>query len=128
MNNDLLTLQGVKKAYHTGSTTLEILKGVEFSLSSGEWCCIFGASGSGKTTLLNLIGMLERPDAGEIIVCGEKFSRMSRKKSAGFRAEKIGFVFQSYHLLPELSMRENVALAGLIGGMSRRAALKKAAP
>ncbi len=126
MSEVLLQLQGVKKFYHTGNRTLEVLKGVDFTLVSGEWCCIFGASGSGKTTLLNLTGILERPDAGVITVCGQDLSRLSRAKAAKFRAEKIGFVFQSYHLLPELIMRENVALAGLIAGMSRTAALKKA--
>ncbi len=126
MSEILLQLQGVKKSYRTGNATLEILKGVDFSLASGEWCCIFGASGSGKTTLLNLIGMLESPDAGNITLCGQPVARLSRNRAAKFRAEKIGFVFQSYHLLPELVMRENVALAGLISGMSRRTALKKA--
>ncbi len=126
MSEPLLTLQGVKKSYHTGNTTLEVLKGVDFALYPGEWCCVFGASGSGKTTLLNVTGMLETPDAGEVTLCGQPLSGLSRTRAAKFRAERIGFVFQSYHLLPELSMRENVALAGMIAGMSRRAALKKA--
>jgi ABC-type lipoprotein export system ATPase subunit len=126
MNNDILILDDLHRTYHTGGKDLEVLKGVNLTLSAGEWCCIFGASGSGKTTLLNLIGLLEKPDQGKIILCGQDTAGLSRSQIARFRAKNIGFVFQSYHLLPELNILENVALAGMIAGMSRRDAFSKA--
>ncbi len=109
-----------------GSAELQILKGVTFTLNTGEWCCIYGASGSGKTTLLNLIGALERPDSGSITVCGTELEKLSRIQAARFRAKKIGFVFQSYHLLPELTILENVSLAGAIAGLNMSKAKKRA--
>ncbi|MCI5779007.1 MAG: ABC transporter ATP-binding protein [Lentisphaeria bacterium] len=126
MSEVVLTMEQVRRVYRAGGTELEVLKGVDFTLARGEWCCIFGASGSGKTTLMNLIGTLERPDAGTITVCGRDLTDLSRKQAAKFRAEKLGFVFQSYHLLPELNLRENVALAGEIAGQSGRTARCKA--
>ncbi len=109
-----------------GNNKLPVLKGVNLSLEAGEWCCVYGASGSGKTTLLNLIGGLELPDEGTVTVCGEVPAKMNRRQAAAFRAEKIGFIFQSYHLLPELTILENVALAGTIAGKSFKDARKKA--
>ena len=109
-----------------GKSSLDVLKGVNFSLRRGEWVCIYGASGSGKTTLLNLTGLLERPDSGEIIFEGTDISTYSRTRAAAFRSCELGFIFQSYHLLPELSVLENVALAGQIAGMSRRKARTRA--
>ena len=125
-DNIVLALKDVKKSYKMGSSELHILKGVSFTLNAGEWCCIYGASGSGKTTLLNLIGALEKPDSGTISVCGTELEKLSRIQTARFRAKKIGFVFQSYHLLPELTILENVALAGAISGMSMGRAKKRA--
>lgn len=127
MSDAVLTMTGVRRSYRTGKVDLEVLKGVNFTLKRGEWCCVFGASGSGKTTLLNLIGTLEAPTAGSITVCGRELSRLTRKQAAKFRAEKIGFVFQSYHLLPELNLLENVALAGRIAGQGAGKAARKAA-
>ena len=127
MSNAVLTMSGVRRNYRTGKVVLEVLKGVNFTLDRGEWCCVFGASGSGKTTLLNLIGTLEAPSSGSITVCGQELDRLTRRQAAKFRAEKIGFVFQSYHLLPELNLLENVALAGRIAGQSSGKAAAKAA-
>ena len=101
-----------------GNNRLEVLKGVDFTLNSGEWVCIYGASGSGKTTLLNIIGLLERPDSGNIIFSGVDAGKFNRRQAASFRAGGIGFVFQSYHLLPELSILENVILAGRLAKLS----------
>ena len=127
MSNAVLTMSGVRRNYRTGKVVLEVLKGVNFTLDRGEWCCVFGASGSGKTTLLNLIGTLEAPSSGSITVCGQELDRLTRRQAAKFRAEKIGFVFQSDHLLPELNLLENVALAGRIAGQSSGKAAAKAA-
>ena len=113
MNNfPILELQNICKSYQMGNNRLEVLKGVDFTLNAGEWVCIYGASGSGKTTLLNIIGLLERPDCGNITFSGVDAGKFSRRQAAAFRSSGIGFVFQSYHLLPELSILENVILSG----------------
>lgn len=122
----ILQLKDIRKSYRMGSNKLDVLKGVNFTLEKGQWTCIFGASGSGKTTLLNIIGILEKPDSGEILFSGMDAGKFNRRQSAAFRAEKIGFVFQSYHLLPELSILENAAIAGRIGNMSAGTAKARA--
>ena len=122
----VLQLKDIRKSYTVGNNKLEVLKGVNFTLNPGEWVCIYGASGSGKTTLLNIIGLLERPDSGEIFFSGQDAGKFNRSQSAAFRAGEIGFVFQSYHLLPELSILENAALAGRLAGMMPRVAKKRA--
>ncbi|MBE6357766.1 MAG: ABC transporter ATP-binding protein [Lentisphaerae bacterium] len=127
MSKEIIKLQNVRRTYRMGKNQLEILKGVNFTLNAGEWCCIYGASGSGKTTLLNLIGGLELPDEGTVAICGQIPAEMSRSKAAEFRAANIGFVFQSYHLLPELTILENVAVAGAIAGKNFTDSRKKAA-
>lgn len=123
----IIELAGVVRTYRVGSESVEVLKGVDFQLAAGEWCAIFGASGSGKTTLLNLIGALERPDAGTIRVAGENISGFRRREAAKFRASRIGFVFQAYHLLPELTVLENVSLAARLAGVPVSAARERAA-
>lgn len=123
---NMLDVSGVKRSYRMGNNTLNVLRGIDFSLKTGEWCCIVGASGSGKTTLLNLIGTLERPDEGIIRIAGEDVSAIGRRAAAKFRAKRIGFVFQNYQLLPELSILENVSLAARLGGLSAKAAKKRA--
>ncbi|MBR2626448.1 MAG: ABC transporter ATP-binding protein [Lentisphaeria bacterium] len=126
MNKNILQLKNLRHSYKMGENTLEILKGINFSLQQGEWCCVYGASGSGKTTLLNLVGGLEQPTEGTVIIDGVDLATLSRKNTAGFRAKKIGFIFQSYHLLPELTALENVAIAGTIAGKSFYEAKKQA--
>ena len=126
MNKNILQLKNLRHSYKMGENTLEILKGINFSLQQGEWCCVYGASGSGKTTLLNLVGGLEQPTEGTVIIDGVDLAALSRKNTAGFRAKKIGFIFQSYHLLPELTALENVAIAGTIAGKSFYEAKKQA--
>lgn len=123
---NMLEIAGVKRSYRMGNNTLEVLRGIDLSLKTGEWCCIVGASGSGKTTLLNLIGTLERPDSGVIRIAGEDVATIGRRAAAKFRAKRIGFVFQNYQLLPELSILENVALAARLGGASGKNARAKA--
>ena len=123
---NMLEVSGVKRSYRMGNNTLNVLRGIDFSLKTGDWCCIVGASGSGKTTLLNLIGTLERPDEGIIRIAGEDVSAIGRRAAAKFRAKRIGFVFQNYQLLPELSILENVSLAARLGGLSAKAAKKRA--
>jgi ABC-type lipoprotein export system ATPase subunit len=125
-DKNIVRLQDVHHGYNIGKTRVEVLHGVNFELKEDKWCCILGASGSGKTTLLNLIGSLETCDSGLIEVDGKDLSAMSRRESAKFRAQSIGFIFQSYCLLPELSIRENVMMAARLNGLTAKEAGEKA--
>lgn len=126
MNKILLECQNVAKSYDLGRTAVPVLKDINLQIERGSWNAILGASGSGKTTLLNLLGTLEKPTSGEIIFDGCRYSAMSRRESSFFRGRKIGFVFQSYQLLPELTVLENVMLGGMLNGMSKSTARSKA--
>ncbi len=107
----MIQVSNVKKAYHTGETTVQALRGVSFTINKGEFMSIAGPSGSGKTTLLNLMGCLDKTDEGTIIINGETIRDQSKKDLALLRREKIGFVFQSFNLIPVLTAFENVAFA-----------------
>jgi len=105
---------------------LQVLKGVDFEINRGEIVAIVGASGAGKTTLLQLLGTLDKPDSGEIIVDTFALSQLKRNELATFRNKNIGFIFQFHNLLPEFTTLENVCLPGLIGGRSKTEVEKKA--
>lgn len=122
----IVELRGVTRTYKLGKEELPVLRGVDWEIRRGEWACLLGASGSGKTTLLNLIGVLERPDSGTVRIAGIDVSKLGRRAAAQFRNRRIGFVFQSYHLLPELTMLENVMLPGGLGGFSGSKTRKRA--
>jgi len=127
MNDGLiLEMSGISKNYRLGNNTIEVIKEINWQVHRGEWAVIVGASGSGKTTLLNMAGLLERPDRGTIRAVGYDYARFSAREAARFRNRKIGFVFQSYCLLPELNVLENTVLPALMAGTSRREAEKKA--
>ncbi len=130
MNNNsenILELADVTRTYRVGRERLEVLRGVDWKVRRGEWACLLGASGSGKTTLLHLIGALEKPDSGSIRAGGVDITRLSRFRAAEFRGRKLGFVFQAYHLLAELSILENVMLAARLCGTGRAEARERAA-
>ena len=99
---------GLRKRYRSGSSTLEVLRGVDVEVAAGEFVAIVGQSGSGKTTLLHLLGLLDAPDAGEVHLGGTRIDALSSGKQDLVRNTRIGMVFQSYHLLPELDAVENV--------------------
>jgi lipoprotein-releasing system ATP-binding protein len=104
----LLTAHGLRKHYRSGGGSLEVLRGVDFSLRSGDFVAIVGQSGSGKSTLLHLLGLLDAPDAGEVRLEGERIDHLAAARRDRIRNTAIGMVFQAYHLLPELSALENV--------------------
>lgn len=107
----MISVRNVSKEYQTGDTVVHALKGVSLEIGKGEFLSIAGPSGSGKTTLLNLIGCIDDPDQGDVIIEGEIISGKSRKERALFRREKLGFVFQSFNLIPVLTAFENVSFA-----------------
>ncbi len=106
--------------------TLEVLKGISLNINSGEILSIVGPSGAGKTTLLQILGSLDRPDSGSVIIDGEDIFRLNDDRLAHFRNRRIGFVFQFHRLLPEFSLRENVAIPALIGGVPHSKAFAEA--
>ncbi len=111
----LLEARALEKSYRIGHETLHVLKGVSLAVGRGTWQCVLGASGSGKSTLLHLLGGLDSPDAGDVRFCGEELFRMPGSQRDQFRNAHVGFVFQFYHLLPELNVLENVMIAAMIG-------------
>jgi ABC-type lipoprotein export system ATPase subunit len=126
MSEILLSAQGLKKTYVMGSRTLEVLRGVDVEIARGDFVALRGASGTGKSTLLHLIGGLDTPNAGEIIFRGQKLSGYSEGELTIFRNRRVGFVFQAYHLLPELTALENVCLSARIARISAGEAEKRA--
>lgn len=110
-----LHAEGLKKAYRKGrSLEVPVLHGVDFSIEQGEMVAIVGASGSGKSTLLHLLGLLDGPDAGQIFLNGDRIDNLPDRRRDHLRNSAFGFVFQSYHLMPELTALENVLLPHLI--------------
>jgi len=107
----IVELGNIKKHYHTGNTLVHALKGVNLTVDQGEFLSIAGPSGSGKTTLLNIMGTLDVCDDGRVIIDGQDVSTLDAKARARFRREKIGFVFQTFNLIPVLTAYENVAFA-----------------
>jgi ABC-type lipoprotein export system ATPase subunit len=115
----LLQASSITKSYKVGRGELHVLKGLDFELQQAEVCAIMGSSGSGKSTLLQILGLMDNCDSGSIKFNGKEVSQLSAKKSAMMRAEKLGFVFQQFHLIHELTALENVLLPRRVAcGMS----------
>jgi len=115
----LIQLRGLVKVYTRGGETLRVLDGLDLDLEAGGFYALMGPSGSGKTTLLNLVGGLDRADEGRIVVDGEDIAAMTGPELAEWRAEKVGFVFQGFNLIPVLTAQENVELPLLLTRLSR---------
>ena len=127
MNTPILEATDVHRSVTTGSRTIQILRGVDLTVAPGEWIAIMGASGSGKSTLLHLLGGLDLPDAGTITIGDRHVDGTSETERARLRRTEVGYVFQSYNLLPELTALGNVALPLRLAGQSRREATERAA-
>jgi putative ABC transport system ATP-binding protein len=115
----LVSVKNVVKRYTRGKQKVEVLHRLNLDIQAGEFLALMGPSGSGKTTLLNLIGGLDRPDEGEIVVSGERIDKLSNRQLARWRARNVGFVFQFYNLMPMLTAERNVELPLLLTNLSR---------
>lgn len=116
----IIQVRELWKIYRMGEEEAAALKGVSLDILQGEICCIFGTSGSGKSTLLNLLAGMERPTAGEVRIRGAQVSRMNEEELAVFRQRYMGFIFQSYNLLPSMTAVENTALPLMFRGVPKR--------
>ena len=114
-----LSLRDVRRRFHQGEVELDVLRGVDLDLPAGEVRALVGPSGSGKSTLLQIAGLLEHPDSGEVALAGEACSGLGDAARTRVRREKLGFVYQFHHLLPEFNALENVALPQMLAGKSR---------
>ena len=111
----VLQATGLHRTYRMGRVEVPVLRGVDLQVQEGEWLCVLGSSGSGKSTLLHQLGDLDRPDRGDISWRGRSLTEMRRRERETYRNRAIGFVFQSYHLMPELNVLENVMVASMVG-------------
>lgn len=126
MNEPVLIAEGLWRSFKTGPEKLDVLKGVQFEVHQGELVAIVGPSGSGKSTLLHILGGLDRPDKGRVILDSIDIFKYPESRLPELRNQKVGFVFQFHHLLAEFTVLENVAMPLLIAGVERQAALTKA--
>lgn len=121
----LISLKGITKSYQLGQTSVSALRGVELDVEAGEFTVVMGPSGSGKTTLLNIIGLLDRADAGSFRLDGEELAGRDFNDMAALRNRKIGFIFQSFNLIPVLDVRENIEFPCLLRKEDRGALRKR---
>lgn len=126
MRDEIIVADKVKKTYDTGTVKVDALKGVDLKINKGEMVSIMGPSGCGKTTLLNCLSGLDNVSDGEVVIEGMSLSRLNDMKKTKHRAERMGFIFQFYNLLPVLTAVENVELPLLVSGVKPRVARKKA--
>ncbi len=117
MSDVVMETKGVRKYYKMGNVTVQALRGVDICLRAGEFVSIIGPSGSGKSTLLNLLGCLDRPSEGSVLLDGRDVSKMNEGQLTDMRCKKIGFVFQKFYLLPFLTALENVELQARLAGV-----------
>lgn len=122
----LLACRGISKTYHDGDSDTPVLSDVSLSVQTSEHVAILGSSGSGKSTLLHILGGLDKPTEGEVWFHGESMTGMKPSQLAALRNQKIGFIYQFHHLLPEFSALENAAMPLLIGGMPEKKAKQAA--
>ena len=126
MSEVLLSARGLKKTYVMGKRTLEVLRGVDVEIARGDFVALRGASGTGKSTLLHLLGGLDTANEGEILFDGQSLTKFSESELTHFRNRRVGFVFQAYHLLPELTALENVCLPARVARIATGTAARRA--
>ena len=122
----MIKVENLRKVYKVGAEKVVALDNINLEIEKGEFCCIVGTSGSGKSTLLNQLAGLEKPTKGTVTINGENVSKMNEKQLAVFRQNNIGFIFQSYNLLPTLTAMENVAFPLVFKGVDKKEREKKA--
>ncbi|MEZ9139234.1 MULTISPECIES: lipoprotein-releasing ABC transporter ATP-binding protein LolD [unclassified Shewanella] len=122
----ILQVSNVSKQFHDGETTTKVLTNVDLNVYKGEQLAIVGSSGSGKSTLLHIMGTLDIPTAGEVLLDGENLYQLSATRQAEIRNQDLGFIYQFHHLLPEFSALENVAMPAFIQGRDKKQTLKEA--
>jgi putative ABC transport system ATP-binding protein len=127
LTDDIVVMDDIRKVYDTGKVKVEALKGVSFTIRKGEFVAIVGPSGSGKSTLMNLLGCLDTPTSGTYRLAGEAVAGLSRDALADVRNRRVGFVFQAFNLLPQISALENVEMPMLFGGVPPRERRERAA-
>jgi lipoprotein-releasing system ATP-binding protein len=127
MTGPLVELKGIERHYVQGQRKLTVLAGADFALGKGEMVALVAPSGAGKSTLLHLAGLLERPDAGDVILNGRACGRLSDDERTAIRRNDVGFVYQFHHLLPEFSALENIVIPQLVRGLPRKDADARAA-
>ena len=113
---EIIRLTGVSKIYHMGDTTVRAVDGIDVCISEGDFVAIMGPSGSGKSTSMNLVGSLDMPSMGKILLDGEDISELTESDLAQIRGKKIGFIFQNFNLIPNLTVKENVMLPMMFQG------------
>ena len=123
----MIRVKDLYKIYRIGENRVRALNGVDFTIEKGEFCCIVGTSGSGKSTLLNMLAGLEKPTKGEIVIAGEHIEKKSESQLVVFRQAHVGFIFQSYNLLPNMTALENVALPLTFQGVDKKTRQLRAA-
>jgi len=126
MSDHILELRNIYKSYGEGESAVRVLKDISLSVEKGEYLAVMGPSGSGKSTLMNIIGCLDRADSGTYLLEGEDISSMSENQLAGIRSRKIGFVFQTFQLLPGETAVNNVALPLIYAGVGRQERTERA--
>ena len=123
----IINCEAIKQSFLIKDQTFEILKGITLEINEGEFTVIVGESGSGKSTFLNVLGGLTKPSDGTVVICGEEVTAMNENKLSLFRRKNMGFVFQSYNLLPQLTALENVELPLIFLGLDKKTRLERAA-
>ncbi|WP_310462004.1 ABC transporter ATP-binding protein [Sphaerotilus sp.] len=116
----LIELQGIERVFHLGDSEVHALRGLDLRIGAGEYVAVMGPSGSGKSTLLNILGLLDQPNAGHLLLEGRDVTTLSPDEQAAVRSRHIGFVFQSFHLVPRLTAAENIALPMVLAGLPPR--------
>lgn len=115
MDNLFLSIHQVTKSFGSGDSRVQVLKGIDLEIEQGEFCVLLGPSGSGKSTLLNIIGGIDQADSGDICVNGERMAEMNEKRLTMYRRKHLGYIFQMYNLIPNLTVRENIEVGAYLG-------------